>query len=74
MPEAKLSEKYQIVVPKQAREEMGVKAGDHLLVETLHGLTLLLPKPKKISRALRGYSKGLFSLDYLPKERKSWPK
>lgn len=73
MAYAKLSQKHQIVVPKEAREEMGVKAGDQLIVETLHGVTLLMPKPKKIGRHLRGLSKGLYSKNYLKDERTSWP-
>jgi len=73
MPQAKISQKYQIVIPKEAREEMHVGAGDFLIVESLHGVTVLIPKPKKIGRALRGLSKGLYSKGYLADERKSWP-
>ena len=73
MAYAKLSQKNQIVVPKEARQEMGVKAGDQLIVETLHGVTLLMPKPKKIGHHLRGHSKGLYSKNYLKNERASWP-
>lgn len=72
MSQAKLSQKYQIVVPKEARLEMGVKAGDHLLVESLHGVTILVPKPKKIGKFLKGLAKGTYSQDYLLHERKTW--
>ena len=72
MPEAKISQKYQIVIPKESREGMGVKAGDKLIVETLNGITLLMPKPKSISKALRGMSKGIYPKNYLVRERKSW--
>ncbi len=72
MPQTKMSQKNQIVIPKEAREEMHVKGGDHLIVEALHGVTILIPKPKKISRSLRGLSKGVYPPNYLTHERKSW--
>jgi AbrB family looped-hinge helix DNA binding protein len=59
MPQAKVSQKYQIVIPKEARQEMKVGSGDKLIVEAPHGVTILLPKPKKMGRALRGLSKGM---------------
>ena len=68
-----MSQKNQIVIPKEAREGMKIRAGDELIVETLHGVTILLPRPKKMGRFLRGLSKGLYPNDYLKKERKSWP-
>ena len=74
MSQAKLSQKNQIVVPKEAREEMKVRAGDRLIVETLHGVTILIPRPKKIGSSLRGLSKGFYSRGYLGEERKSWPR
>ena len=73
MAQAKMSQKNQIVIPKEAREEMHIKGGDQLIVEALHGVTILIPRPKKIGRSLRGLSKGLYSSDYLTRERKSWP-
>ena len=72
MPEATLSQKYQIVIPKEARKEMGIEAGDKIIVETIHGVTLLIPKPKKTGTLLKGLLKGLYPKDYLSNERKSW--
>lgn len=72
MAQAKLSEKYQIVIPKESREAMSLKAGDHLIVETIHGITLIIPKRKKISNMLCGLSKGMFQDHYLKNERGSW--
>ena len=74
MPEAKISQKYQIVIPKESRKAMGVKAGDKLIVKTMNGMTLLIPKPKNIARALRGIAKGTYPPNYLSEERKSWSK
>ena len=42
----KLSSKNQIVIPKEARQAMGVKGGDELLVVVKDDLTLIMPKPK----------------------------
>jgi antitoxin ChpS len=72
MVEATLSSKNQIVVPKEAREALGIKAGDKLLV-TVHGNRLIVfERPKSFSAALRGLGRGLYPKDYLKKERASW--
>lgn len=68
----KLSSKNQIVIPKEAREAMGVKGGDHLLVVVKDGLTIVMPKPKRYARALRGLAKGMYPADYLKRERRAW--
>ena len=72
MSQATISQKNQIVIPKQARQGMHVGAGDQLIVETINGVTILLPKPKKIGRALKGLSSGVYPKNYLRRERKSW--
>jgi AbrB family looped-hinge helix DNA binding protein len=64
---AKLSSGNQIVLPREAREALGVKAGDQLLV-VVHGERLIVIELKAHHRAIRGMRKGL----YLAKERKSW--
>lgn len=70
--EATLSSKNQIVLPKEAREALGVNAGDTLLV-VVHGNTLtVLQKPKSFSKAIEGLAKGVYSPDYLEEERASW--
>ena len=68
----KLSSKNQIVLPKEAREAMKVKGGDELLVVVKGDLTIIMPKPKSYTRALRGLGKGLYPKGYLEQERKSW--
>lgn len=72
MYEAKLSTKNQIVIPREARTALDVKAGDRLLVVVRNGTVVLLPKPKNYSRCLKGITKGLYPPDYLKKERESW--
>ena len=72
MAEIKVSAKNQIVVPKEAREALGIKAGDKLLA-VVHGSQLLvLKKPASHSAAIHGIGVGVYPPDYLDKERNSW--
>jgi AbrB family looped-hinge helix DNA binding protein len=68
----RLSSKNQIVIPKEARQAMGVKGGDELLIVVKDNLTLVMPKPKRYARALRGLAKGAYPSGYLKRERRSW--
>jgi AbrB family looped-hinge helix DNA binding protein len=70
MAEATLSSKNQIVVPREAREALGVKAGDKILISIVGGKVLVLEKPKSYHRAILG--RGKYPKDYLKKERASW--
>ena len=72
MAEATLSSKNQIVIPREAREALGLKAGDKLIVTVLGGKVLVLEKPKSYRAALAGIARGLYPKDYLKKERDSW--
>ena len=72
MREVKLSAKNQIVIPREIREALGVKAGDKLVAVPRRDIVILLRRPKKYSQAIAGISKGLFGADYLSKERESW--
>jgi len=69
--EVKLSSKNQIVIPREAREALGARAGSHLLVVVRNGSVTLLPKPQDYATALRGLSKP-FPRGFLRKERDSW--
>ena len=72
MPQATLSSKNQIVIPREAREALRVRAGDKLLVVVRGDQVIVLQKPKAHHAAIRGLGAGLYSADYLRKERKSW--
>ncbi len=72
MAEATISSKNQIVIPREAREALGVKAGDKLLVVVLDGRLVVMPKPKSFAKAIRGIARGTYPEDYLRKERESW--
>jgi AbrB family looped-hinge helix DNA binding protein len=69
---AKLSSKNQIVIPRQAREALRVKAGDDLLVVVRGDRVIVLQKPERHHAAMRGLGAGMYPKGYLRKERKSW--
>jgi AbrB family looped-hinge helix DNA binding protein len=69
--EVKMSSKNQIVIPREAREAMGAKAGSRLLVVVRNGAVILMAKPKDYAAAIRGLAKS-FPRSYLKKERESW--
>jgi len=72
MYETTLSSKNQIVIPRGARETLGVKQGDRLLIVVRGSVVVLLPKPKNHAKAIQDIGRGLYGVDYLKKERKSW--
>jgi len=72
MPEATLSGKNQIVIPREARNALGVKAGDKLLVVVRGDVVIILPKPGSHQSAIRGLARGSYGSRYLRKERRSW--
>ena len=69
---ATLSSKNQIVIPREAREKLGLKAGDQLEVVVKGGIMIVFPKPKSYEAALRGIARGLYPEGYLDQERDSW--
>jgi AbrB family looped-hinge helix DNA binding protein len=72
MTEVTISTKNQIVIPREAREAMGVKPGDRLLVVVRGDRVVVLQKPKSHHAAIRGLAPGLYCRGYLQKERHSW--
>ncbi|HWZ44188.1 MAG TPA: AbrB/MazE/SpoVT family DNA-binding domain-containing protein [Candidatus Saccharimonadales bacterium] len=72
MTEATLSVKNQIVIPREAREALGLKPGDKILVVVRGEKVLVLQKPKSHRAAVRGLARGIYTSDHLQKERQSW--
>jgi AbrB family looped-hinge helix DNA binding protein len=72
MSEAVLSSKNQIVIPREARAALGVKAGDKLLVVVHGDSVVVLEKPKSFRRAIEGLARKPYPAAYLRKERRSW--
>ncbi len=76
MQTAKVSGKYQIVIPKRVREALGLRPGDKLLISVEDDRAVLRLRPESYSEHLRGLHKelwqGIDSADYLNEERDSW--
>ena len=72
MAEATLSAKNQIVIPREARQALQVKAGDKLIVVVRGEKVIVLEKPKSHHAAIRGLARGVYPSAYLQKERQSW--
>jgi AbrB family looped-hinge helix DNA binding protein len=67
-----LSSRNQIVIPRGARETLGVKQGDRLLIVIRGNIVVLLPKPKNHAKVIQGIGREVYAADYLKKERKGW--
>jgi AbrB family looped-hinge helix DNA binding protein len=72
MAEATLSSKNQIVVPREAREALGVRAGDKLLVVVRGDTVVILPRPRSWTKALRGLASQPYPEGYIEDDRASW--
>jgi len=72
MREVKISPKNQIVISREIRDVLGVKAGDKLLAIPRRDPVILLRRPKSYSKAIAGIGKGLYDSDHLTQERESW--
>lgn len=72
----KVSSRYQIAVPRVARERLNIQSGDRLLVDVQDGLLILLPEPRDYSAHLAGLHREVWAnLDttaYLREERDAW--
>lgn len=67
-----LSSKNQIVIPREAREALRVKAGDRLLVVVRGNKAIVLENPANHHAAIRGLGRGTYPEGYLKKERRHW--
>ncbi|MGH9632984.1 MAG: AbrB/MazE/SpoVT family DNA-binding domain-containing protein [Bryobacteraceae bacterium] len=72
MMESTLSAKNQIVIPREAREALRLKAGDKLLVVVRGDRVIVLQKPRAHHTAIRGLADRAYPGGYLQKERRSW--
>jgi AbrB family looped-hinge helix DNA binding protein len=57
MTETTLSSKYQLVIPKEVREETGLKSGEKIIILVKDGIINLVPK--HLLSKMRGYLKGM---------------
>ncbi len=72
MAQATLSSKNQIVIPREAREVLGLSAGDKLLVVVRGQRVLVLQKPRSHAAGIRGLAGAAYPAHHLRKERQSW--
>jgi AbrB family looped-hinge helix DNA binding protein len=72
MAQATVSSKNQIVIPREAREALGLRAGDQVLVVVRGKRVLVLQKPRSHKDAIRGLASTAYPSQHLQKERRSW--
>jgi AbrB family looped-hinge helix DNA binding protein len=72
----KVSRRYQIAVPQQARKLLNIQAGDRLLVDVQDGLILLMPQPQNYTDHLAGLHKEIWGDEdgqsIVDREREEW--
>ena len=75
----KVSEQYQIAIPLQVREALGLKPGDALDIKVIDGTVVMEPisvKDPSHAERLFGKHRALWSgedaVAYIRKERASW--
>jgi AbrB family looped-hinge helix DNA binding protein len=66
MAQTKLSSKYQLVIPKEIRKEIGLKVGEKLTILAKDGIISLIPS--QTIKSMRGYVKGIKWGDYRDEE------
>lgn len=75
----KLSQKYQVVIPKEIRQRMRLKAGMSVTLQPLdENRAVLVKQPKDYVAALSGLGqdvwKKLGGVNYIKRERQRWDK
>lgn len=72
----KVSSKYQIVIPREAREKLNLKAGDKLIIKANNEKITIYPQPKSYAKYALGLGKeiwqGVDAAEYVKKERQIW--
>ncbi len=58
MPTVTVSPKYQIVIPREVRESLGIRPGQKIEFLEIDGVLSLVPIPDDI-REMRGFAKGI---------------
>lgn len=74
MPGVQMSSKNRVVVPREARERLGLHPGDRLLISVRDDTIVMEKAPEDLAAALEGLLGGCFGEDldeYLERERGS---
>ena len=74
MDAVKISSKNQVVIPRDTREALGVKAGDEIMFVNHRGTVYVLPRKESLVDALKGRATGKlrYPKNYLKREHASW--
>lgn len=75
MKEVTMSSKGQVVIPKEFRDDLGIKEGQIVFIEEVDGAIIIVPVPKDSVKALKGLAKGVFkktSVDLVRELREEW--
>lgn len=72
MPTVKMSSKNQVVIPTEARQKLGLKAGDRLKVLIKGDSICLVKEPENYVKKLYGSGRDIYAGNYLVAERASW--
>jgi len=71
-----VSSKYQIVIPREAREKLNLKTGDKLIIKANNEKIMIYPQPKSYAKYSLGLGKeiwqGIDAIEYVKKERQTW--
>lgn len=71
-----VSSKYQIVIPREAREKLNLKTGDKLIIKADDEKIIIYPQPKSYAKYSLGLGKeiwqGVDATEYVRKERETW--
>jgi len=72
----KVSNRYQIALPSEARRKLNIESGDRLLVDVQDGVLVLIPEPKDYVTYMSGLHKNIWAdtdtTQYLHEEREAW--
>ena len=72
----KVSSKYQIVIPRDIRGKLNLKAGDKLIIKSNNEKIIIYPQPKSYAKYALGLGKeiwqGIDATEYVRKEREAW--
>lgn len=78
MTTTKVSDKYQIVIPKTVRNKLMIKKGQKLISYIIGTHLVLSPESSSYSARLAGLGKKLWKnidpVEYIRKERQGWEK
>ncbi|MEA2237845.1 MAG: hypothetical protein QOC81_2569 [Thermoanaerobaculia bacterium] len=69
MARARVSSKYQIVIPKDVRDQLGIRPGDEFQIVAKGGLITLVPE--KPIAVMRGFVRGIRTSGFREKEDRS---